>query len=224
MLARVARRSLPLGRAAGRNFCAPVVPLVDEVRAELATMKEKVGEKTEVGYTPEAFSAALAAGTVDTSLLSSTMDFSDEARKMVMKLNMEAASMTKEMATPMVADYAAEPKIAASGLDPSIIAKVQAIYSSELEAALKAADGSSEIASLEKEISAMFSGPDGLFELAAKEEKASEAGMLQCIADMEKLEVDVQGVANVTIGEILDREPELRAEIEEEIKNNVWAP
>ena len=66
--------------------------------------------------------------------------------------------------------------------------------------------------------------PSGLFEMASKEEKASEAGMLQCIADMEKLQVDVAGVANVTIGEILEREPELRAEIEEEIKNNVWAP
>ena len=51
-----------------------------------------------------------------------------------------------------------------------------------------------------------------------------EAGLLQCIVDMEKLEVDEQGVADVTIGEILDSEPELRAEIEEEIKNNVWAP
>lgn len=61
----------------------------------------------------------------------------------------------------------------------------------------------------------------GLLEHASKEEKAAEAGLLQCIADMEKLEVDVQGVADVTIGEILEREPELRAEIEEELKNNV---
>ena len=64
----------------------------------------------------------------------------------------------------------------------------------------------------------------GLLEAASKEEKAAEAGLLQCIADMEKIELDVTGVADVTIGEILDREPELRAEIEEEIKNNIWAP
>jgi hypothetical protein len=215
----VPQRSL-LQRSLTRNLCAPAVPLVDEVRSDLDMMKAKVAEKVDVGYSPDAFKAALAAGTVDTGLLSQTMDFSDDARKMVMKLNMSAASMAKEMATPMVADFSAmEAK-----LDSSIVAEVAAIYSSELEAAMKVNDSSTEIAAMEKEISAMFTGSGGLLELASKEEKASEAGMLQCIADMEKLEVDVQDVSNVTIGEILDREPELRAEIEEEIKNNVWAP
>jgi len=203
-----------------RTLCAPAVPLIDEVRADLAEMKAKATQSVQLGYTPEAFSAALAAGTVDTTLLSSTMDFSDDARKMVMKLNMGVASMNKEMATPMVADFSAmEAK-----LDASVVAEVSSIFSSELEAAMKENDSSTEIVALEKEISAMFTGSGGLYELASKEEKASEAGMLQCIADMEKLEVDVQGVSSVTIGEILDREPELRAEIEEEIKNNVWAP
>jgi len=210
-------------RAAGvsaRNFCAPVVPLIDEVRADLAMMKQKATEKVDPGYTPEAFSAALAAGTVDTVLLSKTMDFNDEARKLVMKLNMGVANMTKEMATPFEADFSAME----SKLDSSVVAEVAAIYSSELEAAMKSSDAATSILDLEKELSAMFTGSNGLFELASKEEKASEAGMLQCIADMEKLELDVQGVSSVTIGEILDREPELRAEIEEEIKNNVWAP
>jgi len=221
-LLRSAVRRPQLLRVAQRNLCAPVVPLVDEVRADLTMMKEKIELKTQVGYTPEAFSAALAAGTVDASLLSQTMDFSDEARKMVMKLNMECASMAKDMATETSIDLASDPKLA--GVDPAIVAKVQSILGSELEAAMKENDSSTEIGNLQKEISALFSGSDGLFELASKEEKAAEAGMLQCIADMEKLEVDVQGVSNVTIGEILDREPELRAEIEEEIKNNVWAP
>lgn len=48
--------------------------------------------------------------------------------------------------------------------------------------------------------------------------------MANIIAEMEKLQLDVEGIKNVTIAEILEREPELRAEIEEEIKNNVWAP
>ena len=75
-----------------------------------------------------------------------------------------------------------------------------------------------------KQWNAAVEGKDGLLELAAKQEKAAEAGLLQVVADMEKLELDVVGVADVTIGEILAREPELRAEIENEIKNNVWAP
>lgn len=98
------------------------------------------------------------------------------------------------------------------------------IFESELAKAQSDPSGSAAIAAVQAEWTSAVEGSDGLLELAAKEEKAAEAGLLQCITDMEKLEVDVQGVAEVTIGEILDREPELRAEIEEEIKNNVWAP
>ena len=81
-----ARLSLrPLSRTAlpalSRGFCAPAVPLVDQVRAELADMKEKIGVKAEAAYTPESFSAALASGTMDATKLSSTLDFSDDARK-----------------------------------------------------------------------------------------------------------------------------------------------
>ena len=61
-------------------------------------------------------------------------------------------------------------------------------------------------------------------EIGKKEELAAEAGMLQSVAELEKLEVDVVSVSTVTIAEILEREPELRAKIEDEIKNNVWAP
>lgn len=201
-----------------RTLCAPAVPLADEVAAELASMKAKVAEPVAVGYTPDAFSKALEAGTVDTSLLSSTMDFSDEARKLAMKLNTEMSSMKNEMDKSTETDFTSwEGK-----LDSSVIAEVTAIYKSALEGVGDTSNP--EIDALEKEVTAMFSGSGGLLELAAKEEKASEAGMLQCIADMEKIAVDVAGVSSVTIGEILDREPELRAQIEEDIKNNVWAP
>jgi hypothetical protein len=44
-------------------------------------MKAKISQKTVGGYTTEAFSAALSKGTVDPTLLSASMDFSDEARK-----------------------------------------------------------------------------------------------------------------------------------------------
>ena len=137
-----------------------------------------------------------------------------------MKLNSGMSMMNKEMADATAGDFSAwETKI-----DASVVAQVKSICDSELATAMAALESSDEVSNLEKEVMSAFTGSDGLLELASKEEKAAEAGLLQCIADMEKLEVDVAGVADVTIGEILDREPELRAEIEEEIKNNVWAP
>jgi len=210
----------PLRRALTRNMCAPAVPLVDTVRDDLAMMKEKIAAKAAVGYTPEAFSAAVSSGTVDPSLLSTTMDFSDDARKMAAKLTTQASLWSKEMEKGQVADFSAyEGKV-----DDAILAEVKGIFESELAKAQSDPSGSAAIAAVQAEWTSAVEGSDGLLELAAKEEKAAEAGLLQCITDMEKLEVDVQGVAEVTIGEILDREPELRAEIEEEIKNNVWAP
>jgi hypothetical protein len=62
------------------------------------------------------------------------------------------------------------------------------------------------------------------FELASKEEKAAAAGMEEILKEMEQLESYVEGVADLTIADILEREPELRAQIEEELKNDVWAP
>ena len=137
-----------------------------------------------------------------------------------MKLNQQTAMMSKEMQTPPAVDFSSFE----SKLDADVVAQVKAIYEKELGTAMTALEASDDVAKLDKEIMGAFTGSDGLLELASKEEKAAEAGLVQCIADMEKLELDVVGVADVTIGEILDREPELRAEIEEEIKNNVWAP
>jgi len=44
------------------------------------------------------------------------------------------------------------------------------------------------------------------------------------LTEMEQMESYVEGVSDLTIADILEREPELRAEIEEELKNDVWAP
>jgi len=48
--------------------------------------------------------------------------------------------------------------------------------------------------------------------------------LLQNVADLETLEKQIDGVKTQTIAEILEMEPELRKEVEEEVANNVWAP
>ena len=75
-----------------------------------------------------------------------------------LKLNMQTMTMKKEMESPIAADFSAyEGKI-----DASVISQVQAIYESELAAAQSGEDpNAAELARIEKEISAMFHGPDG---------------------------------------------------------------
>ena len=41
---------------------------------------------------------------------------------------------------------------------------------------------------------------------------------------MELLTKQMEGISEQTIAEILEQEPEMRKEIEEELENNVWAP
>jgi hypothetical protein len=206
--------------ALARGFCAPVVPLADKVKANLEFMKAKIAEKPDSGYTAEALTAALASNTVDQALLAKTLDFSDEARKMASKLNIQASLMQKEMAKGTVADWAQfDGKV-----DAEIVAEVKGMFEAAVKEAESDTSGVENIKAVMKDFDAAMNGPGGLIEQATKEEIAAKAGMVQCIADMEKLLVDIEGVSDVTIGEILDREPEMRAEIEEEIKNNVWAP
>jgi len=57
-----------------------------------------------------------------------------------------------------------------------------------------------------------------------KEEKAADATLMTCIAEMELLTKQMEGISEQTIAEILEQEPEMRKEIEEELENNVWAP
>ena len=58
----------------------------------------------------------------------------------------------------------------------------------------------------------------------SKEEKAADATLMTCIAEMELLTKQMEGISEQTIAEILEQEPEMRKEIEEELENNVWAP
>ena len=58
----------------------------------------------------------------------------------------------------------------------------------------------------------------------SKEEKAADGTLMTCIAEMELLTKQMEGISEQTIAEILEQEPEMRKEIEEELENNVWAP
>ena len=226
-----AQRVLATGgaRTSVRGMCAPAATptIVTEIREHVADMKAKMAAGSGETYTPEAFESAFKAGTVDVSLLSTTLnDFDATAKKLAIKCVTDATSMLKEKASEeaIMADYNWDQWVA-KGLDPALVAEVKAILAEGVEeekALLPDLLKENGLDTLEKEIGEAFKGPDGYLELASKEELAAKAGMEKVIADLEKLEVDAVGLREVTIAEILEREPELRAEIEEDIANNKW--
>jgi hypothetical protein len=204
------------GELKGSAITGPIAKECGELWAKIASAAAVDG------YTPESFDAALKASKVDMSMLSASLsELPDPAKKLAVKLAMDSAKMTKAIeAGVTMPDWAA----AEAKIGPEIVAEIKALCEAEIASAQKDMEASTAFAEVEKEMKAAFEGPGGLFELASKEEKAAEAGMAQCLEAMKKVEVDAGTVATVTVAEILEREPELRAEIEEELKNNVWAP
>jgi hypothetical protein len=195
--------------------------LADKVKSTIVELKEIASSTGSGGYTAAAFKADLAAGKVDSGLLAETMSFSETAKKMASKLNNDINLAKLAGSKEVSIDWAGyEEKI----ITPGIVAEIKAIYEEELAVSLAGAGLDALAAESKSQLKAIFSGPDGLYEMASKEEKAAEAGMLQCIADLELLEKQIEGVSTQTIAEILEQEPALRERVEEEIKNNVWAP
>jgi len=206
-------------RVHSRALCSP--SLVEDVRAKIPELKAMASASGGTGYDPTTFKADLAAGTVNANLLAETMSFSEAAKKMAAKLNNDMNLAKLEAAKDATVDWAAwEEKISS----PDLVAQIKATYESELGALQSSAGIDTMVAESKAALGTIFNGADGLYAMASKEEKAADAGLLQCIADLELLEKQIENVSTQTIAEVLEQEPELREKVEEEIKNNVWAP
>ena len=226
-----------LGRAllrtgARRGMCTAVTPppaIVTEIRELVVEMKAKLAAKPDPSemYSPSALEAALKSGSVDSSLLSSSLtDFDAGAKKLAMKCVTDSNAMLKEMAAEeaTMADYDWS-QWEKKGLDKETIAEVKSIMDTFIAAeAANLPDliKENDLEGMTKEVKTAFEGPGGFLEEAGNAEKAATAAMEQVVADLETLEMDAVGLRDVTVAEILEREPALREEMEEEIRNSNW--
>merc|ERR1711934_1047157 len=72
------------------------------------------------------------------------------------------------------------------------------------------------------ELKELFEGKDGVLSEARKLEAEGNAGMEKTIIDLEALQSQITGLKEQTIAECLEADPEMRKEIEEEMKNHQW--
>ena len=104
--------------------------------------------------------------------------------------------------------------------DP-VVAEMKAIY----ETTMKEAE-TGPIADFEKDQQKMVATTKAAFEEmfaeCRKAEAASQAGMEQAIQDITALGSQMTGLKEQTIAEVLEADPAMRAEIEEEMKNHQW--
>lgn len=203
-----------------RSMCTEPQGLVADVAATIVEAKEYIAAPVVPLYPKAKFEADMKAGTVDMALLGSMFEWDPEIRKNVMSKAAAHVKLVKEAAKP-------PPEMDWD--------KYSSLSSQDAVAALKTAYTASVpkyMESVDKQIDAMKA--ESMSKVQAIEtalaadskaaEKAKDEGLLDLVAKLELLHNQLGNVKSLTIAEILEQEPELRAEIEEEIKNNVWSP
>mmetsp|Transcript_92948 Transcript_92948/g.278828 ORF Transcript_92948/g.278828 Transcript_92948/m.278828 type:complete len:215 (-) Transcript_92948:372-1016(-) len=194
--------------------------MVEKVQADITRIKAAAAGSDASSYSVAELEKDMAAGTVDVSKLQDSLSFNVVAQKMVSKMNadMNAAKIAGE--GPTIDFNAWSSKVETPGL----VDAIKAMYEKELSAPDFEKALAAELADTQAKLAETFGGPEGLYAKAKAEEKAADAGLLQCVADLELLEKQIDGVSEQTIADILEMEPELRKEVEEEIDNANWAP
>jgi len=211
----LARRGPLALRTSRRTLCAESPAMLDQVKSAVADMKEKAEAKTSSGY--ETLKADIEAGTVDTAKLGAALSFSDDAKKLGMQCVSEINKDRMSSGAKEVDFGMWEGKLSAE-----VVAKIKGVYDTSM-ADLESGDTyklmTAEHDTAKDTIASAFKD---LLSEAKKAEAESNAGITQCIADLELLEKQMQGISEQTIAQILEQEPEMRKEIEEEIANHNW--
>jgi len=170
-------------------------------------------------YTEEKLAADLEAGTVDSTALKEMVGVNDHLMKMtlqaVSKYGAGKAQIAENQKT--VIDW----EHWEAAIDDPVVGELKGVY----EQLLKEAEGKI-VPAYEKDqqdvLAKLNEQFEGLISEGRKAEAASKAGMEQTITDLKALEGSMTGLKEQTIAEVLEADPEMRKEIEEEMKNHQW--
>jgi len=216
----LARRGVSLAlRAAGRRtMCAPALTS-ETLASTIADCQSKMDSKFVTPYTEEKLAADLEAGSVDSSALKEMFGFNDHLMKTVLKsvgkYNADKAKIAENGKTAIDWEHFED------AIDDPVVADMKKIYETTMKEAETGtiADYEKEQQKLVDTTKAMF---EGLFAEGRKAEAEGQAGMEQTIKDLSALSAQMTGLKEQTIAEVLESDPAMRAEIEEEMKNHQW--
>jgi len=199
-------------------MCAPALTS-ESLASTIADCQARMDSKFVAPYTEEKLAADLEAGTVDSTALKEMVGFNDKLMKMTLqavgKYGADKAKIAENEKT--VIDW----EHWEAAIDDPVVGEMKAVYEDlmkDAEAKLLPAFEKDQQELLAK-LSEQF---EGAISEARKAEAASMAGMAQTIADLKALEGSMTGLKEQTIAEVLEADPEMRKEIEEEMKNHQW--
>lgn len=198
---------------------------VSAVQDSISQMKADIDKPAPLAYTPDQARADADAGKLDVGKIGELFNFMpDDTKKEAMKMASEINRMKREARdmAPVDFDWAA---LEASTGDSDYVA----VMKSTFEAEMKIFQDSAAVTldskpAIEKQIGDSFRKSGGLFASAAAIETQAEADQAKLVQQLEDLESQMTTVEDVTIAELLERDPEMRAEVEAEIAAHNWAP
>jgi len=228
MLARVARSAATVRVARqARAFCAVTDPdeIVKGIEDAIVEAKAAIASPPELPYTLAALQADAEKGTVNTMKLGEIFSFDPEIKKMVL----QAASSINGAANAKPAKGinwdAWDAKFTAAG-QPGVIGSLRSEFEPIFMELQKEVDSRIEETLAEKraELNAEFNGAGGLIADAKKHDAQEAEAKKAAVLHLEDMLYQAQNAENLTVAEMLEKNPDWREAIEEDIKNHNWSP
>lgn len=214
-----------------RPLCtAPEAGEIEKQIEEAITLAKQVIEKPLAGsiYPPDQYSADLENGTIDLTRLGKLFSEDDAFKKEMVGLaarSNETVQAIKALKEPTIDWAGYDAKFTAMGM-PTVVSELKAEYEAAQPAFIKEVEKARDdlLAKYDAEYKTIVDGPNGILadlDRIAKEEAANKVKILE---ELQEMMYETQNIDTMTIAEILEKNPEWRIAIEEDIKNHNWSP
>jgi len=215
-------------------MCAAADPdkIIRDIEATIETAKKLIANPPrKEGYSEAEFKADLDKGLINSMKLGDVFSGGsaqdDELKKHMMKIASQINATKSQLTAhklPEIAWDKYESAFAAQGIGSDKIeglkskfAETEKKFAAEIEK-FKAA----EIDKSRGEINSKFDGPAGITAQFINADKKIDADRVASLAQLEGLLHESSNMDTLTIAEILEKNPEWQAAIEEDIKNHNW--
>lgn len=210
-----------------RTLCAAdPVKILSNLEDAIARAKVVVASEAMVAYEPSEFSADASAGKINVLKLGEVFKDDPDAKKDMMKKASMINDLTKKVAAGATGeiDFAdMDAKFASVGL-PGVVVGIKPQYEAHLSTLKKMCDDglAKDIADVDAQLKSIFQGSNGLIAHGEARDKAIAAAKVAMLEDLENLASETKNLDDLTVAELLEKNPAWKEAIEEDLKNHNW--
>lgn len=228
MLARVARsRSGLLAARNVRALCtAPEGEIEKQIEDAIALAKQVIDKPIQGSiYPPDLYAADVENGSIDLTRLGKLFSEDDAFKREMVGLaarSNETVQAIKALKEPTIDWAGFDKKFTSMGM-PTVVSELKAEYEASQPAFIATVEKARDelLAKYDDEFKKVSGGMLADLDKIAKEEAASKVKILE---ELQEMMYETQNIDTMTISEILEKNPEWRIAIEEDIKNHNWSP